>query len=54
MLYAASAASVCVPRAAAICTASHLHADPLLHKVALFAHLAFLLIGFGADLTLDW
>lgn len=32
----------------------HLHADPLLHKVALFAHLATLILGFGAVLVVDY
>ncbi|ALO06054.1 hypothetical protein AQF52_0456 [Streptomyces venezuelae] len=32
----------------------HLHADPLLHKVALFAHLASLILGFGAVLAIDY
>jgi hypothetical protein len=53
-LYAAAAVAVCGLWAAAIWTAGHLHTDPLLHQVALFAHLAFLVIGFGAVLTLDW
>lgn len=53
-LYAVAAATVCVLWVAAIWTAGHLHTDPVLHQVALFAHLAFLLVGFGAVLTLDW
>ncbi|MFE7546506.1 hypothetical protein [Streptomyces gardneri] len=32
----------------------HLHVDPLLHKVALFAHLASLILGFGAVLAIDY
>lgn len=32
----------------------HLHTDPVLHRVALFVHLACLVIGFGGVLTLDW
>lgn len=53
-LYAGAAGAVCGLWVAAIWAAGHIHTDPLLHKVALFAHLAFLLIGFGAVLTLDW
>ncbi|MEU3429846.1 hypothetical protein [Streptomyces gardneri] len=32
----------------------HLQADPLLHNVALFAHLASLILGFGAVLAIDY
>ncbi|MGW8359366.1 hypothetical protein ACWGK1_02155 [Streptomyces wedmorensis] len=32
----------------------HLHADPPLHRVALFAHLASLILGFGAVLVIDY
>ncbi|MFD0149779.1 hypothetical protein ACWGQ4_22665 [Streptomyces sp. NPDC055721] len=32
----------------------HLHADPVLHRVALFAHLASLVLGFGTVLVIDY
>ncbi|KGN30412.1 hypothetical protein N802_07140 [Knoellia sinensis KCTC 19936] len=32
----------------------HVHADATLHKVALFVHLASLVLGFGAVLAVDW
>lgn len=35
-------------------TAAHAHPGPVLHQVALFAHLAFLVVGFGAVLAVDW
>ncbi|ARZ68555.1 hypothetical protein M1P56_31325 [Streptomyces sp. HU2014] len=53
-LTAAAVAGVCAVWAAAVWTAVHLTADPLLHDVALFAHLASLVVGFGAVLTVDW
>lgn len=34
--------------------AGHVHPDPTLHQVALFAHLASLTVGFGAVLAVDW
>ncbi|MFG3054682.1 hypothetical protein ACGFZP_27515 [Kitasatospora sp. NPDC048239] len=34
--------------------AGHLHADPALHTVALFVHLASLVVGFGAVLAIDY
>jgi hypothetical protein len=37
-----------------IWAAPHLHADPDLHAVARFAHLAGLILGFGAVLAVDW
>ncbi|WP_131766732.1 hypothetical protein [Candidatus Protofrankia californiensis] len=40
--------------AAAVWTATHLTADPILHTVALFAHLAALVGGFGAVLAIDF
>lgn len=39
---------------AAIWVAQHVRADPALHQAALFAHLACLVLGFGAVLTIDW
>ncbi|QSY48786.1 MULTISPECIES: hypothetical protein [Streptomyces] len=49
-----AAGAACAVWAAAVWAAPHVHADPLLHRVALFAHLACLLVGFGAVLTVDW
>jgi hypothetical protein len=40
--------------ATVVLAAPHLHASPLVHQVALFCHLAALVLGFGAVLTLDW
>lgn len=45
---------MCLGWAAVIWAVPHLHADPVLHAVARFAHLAALLVGFGAVLTVDW
>ncbi|MBT2387482.1 hypothetical protein [Streptomyces sp. ISL-11] len=53
-LIGAAAVGVCAVWSAAVWTAAHLRADPLLHDVALFAHLASLVLGFGAVLTVDW
>jgi hypothetical protein len=39
--------------AAAVWVADHLHADETLHEVALFAHLASLVLGFGSVLAID-
>ncbi|MCC3778534.1 hypothetical protein [Streptomyces sp. UNOB3_S3] len=54
VLVSAAAAGVCAVWAAAVWAAVHLRADPLLHDVALFVHLACLIVGFGAVLTVDW
>jgi hypothetical protein len=35
-------------------TADHVHPTPVLHDAALFVHLASLVVGFGAVLTVDW
>lgn len=40
--------------AASLWTARHLAPDRALHDAALFAHLACLVVGFGAVLTVDW
>ncbi|SBW22223.1 hypothetical protein FDG2_2318 [Candidatus Protofrankia californiensis] len=40
--------------AAAVWTAIHVTADPVLHTVALFVHLAALVAGFGAVLAIDF
>jgi len=43
-----AAAAFAVFGVSGIWTAGYLEADPVLHQVALFAHLACLVIGFGA------
>jgi hypothetical protein len=40
--------------AAAVWAAGHIDPDTALHDAALFAHLACLVVGFGAVLTVDW
>lgn len=40
--------------AASVWTACHLAPDRALHDAALFTHLACLVVGFGAVLTVDW
>ena len=40
--------------AAALWAATHVHVDPVLHEVALFVHLASLVLGFGSVLAVDW
>lgn len=40
--------------AGALWTACHIAPDAVLHDAALFAHLACLVVGFGAVLTVDW
>ena len=52
-LWTAATAGLCVLWAGAIWVAGHVRTDALLHDVALFGHLAALLAGFGAVLTLD-
>ncbi|MCR8574148.1 hypothetical protein [Streptomyces sp. Isolate_219] len=44
----------CAVLAAACWTASHVHADPPLQAAARFLHLAALIVGLGAVLTVDW
>lgn len=39
---------------ASVWTAAHIAPDQTLHEAALFAHLACLVVGFGAVLTVDW
>ncbi|MFB7462371.1 hypothetical protein ACFCZ1_02485 [Streptomyces sp. NPDC056224] len=46
--------TVCAGWAASTWVAVHLRADPTLHTVALFVHLASLVIGFGAVLAIDY
>ncbi|MFB7473873.1 hypothetical protein [Kitasatospora sp. NPDC056184] len=49
-----AAAAVCLLWAASAWTAGHLHTGPALHTVALFGHLAALVVGFGAVLAIDY
>ncbi|GAA0587782.1 hypothetical protein [Streptomyces crystallinus] len=46
--------AVCAGWAATIWVALHLKADATLHTVALFTHLASLVLGFGAVLAIDY
>jgi hypothetical protein len=39
---------------AAMWAATHVHTDEVLHEVALFLHLACLVLGFGSVLAVDW
>ena len=39
---------------ATLWASAHLHSDPVLREVALFAHLGCLVLGFGGVLALDW
>ncbi|GAA6527610.1 hypothetical protein [Intrasporangium sp. DVR] len=52
--YIAAGIALPVLGAASVWTACHLAPDQTLHDVALFAHLACLVVGFGAVLTVDW
>ncbi|MEV6972679.1 hypothetical protein [Kitasatospora sp. NPDC093806] len=54
MRVAGAVAAVCLLWGASAWTAGHLHSDPALHTVALFAHLAALVVGFGAVLAIDY
>src|SRR3712207_3388531 len=45
---------VLVAWATVVLSAPHLQVGAGLHRLALFAHLAALVLGFGAVLTLDW
>jgi hypothetical protein len=51
---AAGLAAVAVAWTAMLLAAPHIHADPLVHRAALFGHLAAMVLGFGAVLTVDW
>lgn len=53
-LYVAAASAVVGGWAAAIWLSQHIEPDPLLHEIALFVHLAALVAGMGAVLSLDW
>lgn len=50
----AAAGLVCLAWAACVWVASQLDAEPIPHKVALFAHLTSLIVGFGAVLAIDY
>ncbi|WP_213450538.1 hypothetical protein [Rhizomonospora bruguierae] len=39
---------------AVVVSAAHLHVNPAIHEAALFLHLAAVVLGFGAVLTVDW
>jgi hypothetical protein len=52
--YATGAMAVCVVLALAIWLSAHVEATPAVRKVALFVHLASLVLGFGAVLVADY
>jgi hypothetical protein len=52
--YTSAAVAAIVLLSAAIWVSTRLHAGPVLHDVALFAHLGFLILGFGAVLVADY
>ena len=52
--YVATGLALTGAGAAAVWMAGHVAPDAVLHEVALFAHLACLVLGFGAVLTVDW
>ncbi|MFC5730993.1 MULTISPECIES: hypothetical protein [Nocardioides] len=54
VLYAGAGIGLIAAWVATIWVSTHLSSDPLLHRAALFVHLATLVVGFGAVLTLDW
>lgn len=51
---ALSAGAVLAGWSAALWVSAHVETDPVLHQVALFAHLACLIAGLGAVLTIDY
>lgn len=51
---AGSAALITVALGAALWVSTHIECDPVLQDVALFGHLASLVLGFGAVLAVDW
>lgn len=51
---AGSAVLVTLALGSALWVSTHLDSDPVLHDVALFGHLACLVLGFGAVLAVDW
>lgn len=52
--YVATGLALTALGAGALWTACHIAPDAVLHDAALFAHLACLVVGFGAVLTVDW
>lgn len=50
----AGGAAMTLVLAGALWASGHLDSDPVLHDVALFGHLASLVLGFGAVLAVDW
>lgn len=52
--YLVLALAICSVWSGALWVAVHLEPSPFLHRAALFVHLASLVVGFGAVLTLDW
>lgn len=52
--YVAAGLALTGLEATSLWTASHLVPDRTLHDAALFVHLACLVVGFGAVLTVDW
>jgi hypothetical protein len=51
---AVTGAGIAVAGGACLWAAGHVHPDRVLHDAALFVHLASLVVGFGAVLTVDW
>ena len=49
-----AAAALAALGATVVLTAERVHAGPVTHDVALFVHLASLVVGFGAVLSVDW
>jgi hypothetical protein len=52
--YLAAAAAAIIVLGAAIWLSTRLHPSPAVHSVALFAHLASLILGFGAIMVADY
>jgi hypothetical protein len=52
--HAAAATAATVLLGAAVWLSTQLHPSPALHKIALFAHLGFLILGFGSVLVADY
>ena len=50
----AAMTAVTIAWVALVVTATRLHPSDTVHRLALFAHLAALVVGFGAVLTVDW
>jgi len=53
-IFAVVAGAVCAVFGVAVWMSGHLHPDVALHNLALFAHLASLVLGFGAVLVADY